>query len=197
MGVRLLVVAAVAALLATPPALAAERYALDPARTEIRFSWAFAGTTQTASFARMDGTVLVDPTDLASSVVDVVIDPASVRTGLDFLDDILQSPRFFAAAAHPEIHFVATDVRALGETGATLAGDLTIKGITRRVVLDAALVDTDAGADGGDVARGDAPVTIVATASVLRWEWDLGGTIPLASDAVRITIRAALAPVPA
>jgi hypothetical protein len=40
-----------------------------------------------------------------------------------------------------------------------------------------------------------APVTIVATASVLRWEWDLGGTIPLASDAVRITIRAALAPV--
>jgi polyisoprenoid-binding protein YceI len=189
--VRPLVLAAVALGLAAPPAAAAERYELDPDRTEIAFSWGFAGSTQTASFARMDGTVVVDPADLDAAVVDVVIDPTSVDTGLAFLDDILQSPRFFASAEHPEIRFVATDVRAVGETAASLAGDLTIKGVTRRVVLDARLAD-EGTRPPLDAA---APVTIVATASVLRWEWDLGGTIPLASDAVRITIRAALAPV--
>ena len=190
MPARILVAIAAVALAVAAPADADVRYALDPARTEIRFSWTFAGGTQTAAFERVDGTITVDPDDLDASVVDVVIDPTSVRTGLGFLDDILQSPRFFASAEHPRIRFVATDVRAEGASRAALAGELTIKGITRRVVLDAAVAEADRPPGADDPSR----VTVVATASVLRQEWELGGAIPLASDAVRITIRAPLAP---
>ncbi len=173
----------------------AEPFVLDAAQTEIAFSWEFAGAEHSAEFDRFSGTANVDPDDLGATFVDVVIDPASVNSGIEVLDGILRSERFFAVADHPEIAFVATDVQPLGATRATVLGELTIKGITRPVALAATVTDgaptapetaTEAGPEMGR------RVAIVATTWVLREEWDLGGAIPLASDGVRITISTAL-----
>lgn len=99
----------------------------------------FMVTTVRGQFKDFEGTFEVDGDDYKSLKADVVIKTASVSTNTDQRDEHLRSADFFDAAKYPEMHFVSTGVQKNGEDDFTLTGDLTIKDVTRPVVLNATL----------------------------------------------------------
>jgi len=185
---------AVLAVAAAPPALAAETYAFDQGHTEIRVAWSHAGiTTQSAEFEAVDGEVVIDREEIAGSAVDVTIDASSIETGVEAFNEHIASSDFFDVAEHGEITFTSTEVVRVGRDRALITGDLTIKGITRPVTLDAALTFDGPHPLGAFMDQYDAYYTgFEATTTVRRSRWDLGMFAPLVSDAVDITIRTEL-----
>jgi polyisoprenoid-binding protein YceI len=79
---------------------------------------------------------IVTPEDPADSSVTVSIDAASVDTGNQTRDDDVRSERFLDVVNHPLITFRSTGVTPTGGDKYQVAGDLTIRGVTRPAVLD-------------------------------------------------------------
>ncbi len=191
---KLAAVTVLAATTAAAPAVAQETYAFDQGHTEIRFAWSHAGiTTQSAEFESVDGEIVIDREEIANSGVEVTIDAASIETGVDAFNEHITSSDFFDVATHGEITFTATEVVRVGQDRALITGDLTIKGITHPVTLDAELTFDGPHPLGEFMDQYDAYYTgFEATATVRRSRWDLGMFAPLVSDAVDITIRTEL-----
>jgi polyisoprenoid-binding protein YceI len=106
------------------------------------------------------------------STVEVTIDMASVDSGSDARDEHLRSADFFDAARHPAATFVG---RASGWQGTRglLAGDLTLRGVTRPVTLQAEYLGYAADPWGGHRA------VFTATGTVNREDWGLTWNLPL------------------
>ncbi len=140
------------ALFATP-ALAAPalnvpsgRYAIDPAHTSVTFKISHFGLSNyTARFAKVSGEAMVDAAAVASSKLNVKIDANSVRTDYPFPDKedfdkkIGNSAAFLNGAKFPDITFVSKSIILTGPKTAKISGDLTLRGVTKTVVLDTVL----------------------------------------------------------
>ncbi len=87
-------------------------------------------------FAKWAGTIALDEQDPARSSVDVRIDAASIDTQVADRDAHLRSKDFLDVEAHPEITFRSKRIER-GGAGYLVTGDLTIRGTTREVTLDA------------------------------------------------------------
>lgn len=113
---------------------APETYIIDTSHTASQFSYRYLGmSSQTNRFERVSGTVVFDRA-AQSGWADVSIDATSVNTGQPLLDAQMQGADFFDAANHPAITFRSGKMVLNGDQ-ASLAGDLTIKGVTRPVTL--------------------------------------------------------------
>ncbi len=100
-------------------------------------------TTVRGSFTKITGTVDFDPANPTAASVEAVIDVNSMSsTGVEQRDQHLLSPDFLDAANFPTITFKSTKVEPTGEGTAHITGDLTIRGVTRSVVLDAEFLGT-------------------------------------------------------
>jgi polyisoprenoid-binding protein YceI len=66
----------------------------------------------------------------------VVIDAASIETGVGDRDTHLKSPDFFDVAQFPELTFKSKGAEKQTDEALRVTGDLTIRGVTREVVLD-------------------------------------------------------------
>ncbi|HEX3223100.1 MAG TPA: YceI family protein [Nocardioides sp.] len=111
-------------------------YALDPTHTRLGFSTRHAMvTTVRGAFKEFDGEAVVDTQNPAASKVTVNIKAASIDTGVADRDGHLRSADFFDVETYPEITFVSTDVSRDGDDW-TIAGDLTIKDVTRPVTIE-------------------------------------------------------------
>ncbi|HLL24088.1 MAG TPA: YceI family protein, partial [Kofleriaceae bacterium] len=75
--------------------------------------------------------------DISKSRVEATIDVASVDTNATQRDDHLRSADFFDVAKHPKITFISKEVRVGSDGRLHVIGDLTIRGTTRSVALDA------------------------------------------------------------
>jgi len=107
-------------------------------------------TTVKGRFGGVAGTIEVDEETPNRSRVEVEIDAASIDTGVEQPDEHLRSADFMDVERHPAITFRSTRLEgAYGEPGDSfqLAGDLTIRGTTREVVLDVTF-------EGGSSTRG-------------------------------------------
>jgi len=177
---------ALASLLAfaTLPAFAADPYAIDPTHTQVEFTYSHFGFSNiTGRFDQVQSEFLFDPADPTASSVKVSIPVASLSTGVAKLDEHLQSPDFFDAAQFPTATFTSTAVTAAGEGKLSVAGDLSIHGVTRPVVMDVTINKvgthpmTQAEAAGFDAAF-----------TIKRSEFGVGAYAPAVSDEVRIEI---------
>ena len=88
------------------------------------------------TFPGATGTLTIDPKDVASAKLDVTIPVVGVETTNRELNGEFFSDEFFDAEKFPKMHFVSTGVTRTGERTAKLAGNLTLHGTTRPVVLD-------------------------------------------------------------
>ena len=86
-------------------------------------------------FGKFSGTIVIDEANPAATTVDVSIDAASVDTGVPDRDAHLRSPDFLDAGTYPTLHFQSTKVGVDGDS-AKLYGNLTIRDVTKPVVLD-------------------------------------------------------------
>jgi polyisoprenoid-binding protein YceI len=113
----------------------AASYTIDPSHTYPNFTINHLGfSTLHGRFGKTTGTLEMDQAKGTGSV-NIVIDAASIDTGFKKRDDHLRSPDFFNVIEFPELTFKSTKVTFKGN-GATLVGDLTIKGVTKSISLD-------------------------------------------------------------
>lgn len=86
-------------------------------------------------FRQFSGSVNLDEANPANTAVDITIDANSINTRDDARDGHLKSPDFLNVEAYPNLTFKSTRVDVTGATTANLHGDLTIRGVSRPVVL--------------------------------------------------------------
>ena len=114
-----------------------ERWEIDSSHSGIHFSVRHMVVAKVrGQFARWSGTVLADDGDLSRASVNVVIDASSIATGVAERDTHLKSADFLDVAKHPELTFTGKGVEKLSAGRLRVAGELTIRGVTRPVVLD-------------------------------------------------------------
>ncbi|WP_141619931.1 YceI family protein [Myxococcus sp. AB036A] len=89
------------------------------------------------SFRKYSGAISLDEQDITKSSVAVTIETGSIDSGVDQRDNHLRSPDFFDVEKFPTITFKSTKVEKASGNGLKVTGNLTIRDITREVVLDA------------------------------------------------------------
>lgn len=110
-------------------------YSIDPAHSEVDFSIRhMAISTVHGRFSIKSGTIVLDPKDITKSSVEAVIDVPSVDTGTPQRDTHLKSADFFDAAKFPISTFQSERITPSGD-GYEVAGNLTLHGVTKPVVL--------------------------------------------------------------
>jgi len=141
------------------------------------------------SFEKFSGTIDFDEANPANTKVDVKIEAASINTRDERRDAHLKSPDFLDAENHPYLIFKRKKVEVTGEKTGRLIGDLTIRDITREVVLDVEYAG-QALSPWGTTSAG-----FSATTRINRKDWNLtwnqtletGGV--LVGDEIRISIE--------
>jgi polyisoprenoid-binding protein YceI len=112
-------------------------YVLDVAHSRLGFVARHAMVTKVrGAFNDFEGTAHLDGDDPTKSSASVSIEVASVDTRQPQRDDHLRTNDFFDAATYPKITFVSTSVEKLDEENFRMTGDLTIKNVTKPVVVD-------------------------------------------------------------
>lgn len=119
-------------------AAATERYDIDAHHSAVVFSWNHFGfSSPVARLEKIEGRVMLDPSDLGKSRAFVTLPLDGLRSGNPKLDERLRSPDFLDAARYPAITFESTEVDRVGESGLKIKGNLSVHGITRPVTLNA------------------------------------------------------------
>src|SRR5262245_33282330 len=110
---------------------------IDPSHSEIQFSVRHMMiSTVRGRFKKFSGTVEADDQNPTSARVEVQIDAASIDTSDEQRDAHLRSPDFLNVERYPYITFKSTKVERVDARHGKLSGDLTIRDVTRPVVLD-------------------------------------------------------------
>ena len=179
-----LAVAAILSIAAAAPALAApETYVVDGSHTFPRFSYSHLGfSTQLSRFNKTTGKVVFDKAAKTGSV-DIEIDAKSVDTGSTLFNEHIQGEDFLDTAKFPTATFKSTKVLFKGDKPAKIQGELTIKGVTKPVVLTV----TSFQAMPQPMQKKDA-IGANATTTIKRSEFNAGKYAPHVGDEVRIDI---------
>lgn len=92
--------------------------------------------TLRGQFRRWTGTLDLCEADLTRSSIAIAIETNSVDTGNPERDESLRSPRFFASDQFPAMRFESNRIERAGD-GYRIVGDLTLRGVTKEIVLEA------------------------------------------------------------
>jgi polyisoprenoid-binding protein YceI len=167
-----------------PSRVTAGTYMVDPAHSQITFTVNHLGfSNYSGIFGNPTGTLTLDPKDPAKAKVSIDVPINKLVTTVEKLTEHLLSPDFFEQASYPTAHFESTSIEPSG-TKAKISGNLTIKGVTKPVVLDATFV-------GAGAMRGKQTIGFDATTTIKRSEFNILRSIPGISDAVPLTIAVA------
>jgi polyisoprenoid-binding protein YceI len=182
------------ALIAPMAALAAEStWTFDPTHSHASFSIRHLVISNVrGEFRKLSGAVRLDEQDVTKSSVEATIPTASVDTRVDARDKDLRSANFFDVAKYPNITFKSTKVEKAGEGKLKVTGDLTIKNVTKPVVLDVTGPTAELHDPWGGTRRG-----ISATTKINRREFGLSYSAmieagPVVGDEATIEIEAEL-----
>jgi polyisoprenoid-binding protein YceI len=187
---RIVMFAAAALTLASTPALAkTETYTLDPGHTRAVFKVRHIFTKVPGYFKTVEGTVQYDKEKIEASSVDVTIQAASIFTDNEKRDNHLRSEDFFWVEKHPTLTFKSKKV-VPGEGDAfKIVGDLTIRGVTKEVTLDAKRLGVaDLGANLGKRAGFEATTEIDRKDYGVAWNSKLENGGFMLGDEVEITL---------
>jgi polyisoprenoid-binding protein YceI len=126
--------------------------------------------------------------ELDSAQVKVTIDAAGIDTRLEQRDAHLRSPDFFDVERYPELTYVSRQVERSGGDSYRVVGDLTIRGVTREVVLDAAYQGQGQDPWGGSRMAFHATGRLDRREFGLTWNQALETGGILVGDEIRLTI---------
>ena len=184
---RFLAVLMMASVMTLPLPLRAETLflTLDPQHTHVMFSVMHLGLARThGTFDKVEGRAVVDRNQPQSAVVEVMIDVASLDSGLDARDANLMGGSWFDAEDHPRMNFVATGFDPSGEAAGVLTGDLTLRGVTRSVTLDV----TYNGSAGDPFSSRKTRHGFTATGVIRRSDFGMDFGLDFVGDEITLTI---------
>jgi polyisoprenoid-binding protein YceI len=166
------------------------QWRLDPTHSNVEFAVKHMMiTTVRGRFNEVDGTVQYDEKDPTHSSLEVSIKTASLDTRTPDRDAHLRSPDFFDVEKYPTMTFRSTRVEVTGSKRLRIEGDLTIRGVTKPVVLE--VVEEGRAKDpwGGDRAGFTATTTIDRNDFGLVWNkalehggWLVGQEVKVSLD---------------
>lgn len=153
-------VAAQAPLGAAPAGSAAvSTWKIDATHSELSFRIRHLVSKVRGTFGEWNGEIVAAPANLAGGSVAVTINTASIDTKNERRDNHLRSEDFFDAANHPQITFRSRRVDVQGEK-IRVTGDLTMRGVTKPVVLNGELTGIGKDAQGKQRMGFEASTTI-------------------------------------
>lgn len=163
-------------------------YGLDKSHGYITYTYSHMGySTPHVGFRSFDVGLTLDNENPADSAIDVTIDATSIDSRVDAFNGHLNGPNFFDTTNHPTITFKSTSFEDAGEDKFNIVGDLTIKGVTKSVTLDATLVKA-----ANHPMKKTPTIGVTAEAKVSRSEWGLSRAVPNVGDEITIFISVEL-----
>jgi len=162
---------------------APESYAIDKTHSQAVFTFDHHGFAPvTGMLGGITGQIVFDAEAPETSTVTAEIPLSTLATGFAPRDEDMTSSDFLDAEGSPVVTFRSTSVKVTGTNRALITGDLTIKDITREVVLDTVLNKSAPSADGTPT------IGLEATTTLLRSDFDAGRSAPANSDAVEVRL---------
>ena len=163
---------------------------IDSSHSAIHFSVRHMVVSKTRGrFTKFSGQIEFDPDDPAKSSVQVTIDPASLDTADAQRDAHLRSADFFDVDKYPQATFKSTKVIDLDGDKYQVEGDLTIRGVTRPVVLEAVFEGSAKDPWGGERAGFAAVASVDRRDFGLTWNKALEAGGVLVGDKVELTLE--------
>lgn len=148
--------------LALPVFASAATWNIDPDHSNVGFKVKHLMVSNVkGNFNKYSGVVEIDDKDVTRSKVDVTIDTASINTNVQKRDDHLRSADFFDVTKYPNMTFVSKKVAKAGKGALKVTGDLTIRGITKEVVLNVEPLSKESKDPWGNTRRGTAASTTI------------------------------------
>ena len=182
---RLVFASTLAAGLAFGGAAHADTYVFDKGHTEIRFSWSHFGISRMSGMMLdFDGALNFDAAAPENSTLRFTGKTNSFWTRVKELDDHLQGADYFDSAKYPEITFTTTKLEKTGDKTGKITGDLTIKGVTKPVILQAEMKF-----QGLHPYFKKPTLGFEAKTTIKRSEFKVESGIPFVSDEIEITIN--------
>jgi polyisoprenoid-binding protein YceI len=177
-------------LLASPLYAQATEWQIDPQHTSTQFAVSHMKTsTVRGRFNKTTGTVKWDGRDFASASVEIATDVASIDTGVPERDAHLRTADFLMVEKFPTITFRSVKIEPASSGKLRMTGNLTIRGVTKLVVLDVAGPSEPVkGPDGAIRVGASATTTIDRRDFGLRWNRVLEAGGLLVGFQVAITI---------
>ncbi|MCE1198526.1 MAG: YceI family protein [Marinilabiliales bacterium] len=114
------------------------KWVIDPVHSEIAFKVKHLMISHVkGTFQEFDATVETDGDDFSTAAIRFGLNPASVQTGNPDRDGHLKSADFFDVENHGQLTFVSDTLSQIDDETYLLTGDLTIRGVAKRVKLNA------------------------------------------------------------
>ena len=173
---------------ATATATATRTFAIDKAHSEALFQVRHLVTKVRGSFTEFDGTIEFDEAQPTKSSVTFTAQAASIDTNNADRDVHLRSDDFFAAEKYPTLTFRSSSISATGGNEYTVNGDLTIRGITKRIALPVSFLGKAKDPWGNEKLGFETEITINRKDFGLTWNAALEAGGFLVGDDVKISI---------
>ncbi len=186
----LFVVLATGMFAAAAPPAQAERFEFDPRRTEVRFVYKMAYSTQRGRFTKVSGTLDYDDAAPEKTKVSASIAAASLTTGEALVDNELKGAAFFNVKASPTIAFKSLSVKPHSATAADVSGEITVNGITKPVMLKVSLKPHDDAARKHDAGARE----FIATTRIQRSAFNMTDYQSMVDDDIDLEIVAIVRP---
>ena len=181
--------------LLAPLNVMAATYNLDPVHSTVQFKVKHLMISNVKGvFEKFKGTVFIDENDVSKSKVDVSIEMASLNTNIAKRDEHLRSADFFDVAKFPFMTFVSTKVEKAGVDKLKVTGNLTIKDVTKSIILNVEGPTGEIKSPQGDVRRGaSAAATVNRQDFGVTWNKKIFGGGVVVADDVYINIDTEMA----
>lgn len=159
-------------------------YEIDPTHTSVAVSWDHFGFSNPMAFIPdATGEIKFDSANPEKSTVNVTLPISGINTFVPKLTEEFKGAEYFDAAKYPTATFRSTKVTAKGDNKFEIVGDLTLKGITKPVTLEATL-----NKQGEQPMLKKPAVGFNATGVLKRSEFKIDKYVPNVSDEIKLTI---------
>lgn len=181
------------ALTREPAQVRSGSYVLDPAHGKITWSVDHMGfSTYVGQFSGVSASLQLDSANPAASRLDATVKMDSVGTFSDGLDKHLATADFFDTANYPTATFRATSIRRTDADSADISGNLTLRGVTRPIVIKA-----DFNQAGVNPVSKLYTVGFDGKATIKRSDFGISYGLPMLGDEVTLQLEAEFVAKPA
>jgi polyisoprenoid-binding protein YceI len=164
------------------------RYVIDDAHSAVDARVAFLGLGhKTAHFPDMSGSLTLSESNYEAVKMTVTVDARTLTTG-DSESRRLKGRHFFDVEHHPTVMFQGERLMLTGERTATMAGQITARGVTRPATI--ALTFSQAPFE----TTGSEPLGVIGTTTIDRRQFGMTAFPLIIGNKVRITIKARMVP---
>ncbi|MDQ6693436.1 MAG: YceI family protein [Chloroflexota bacterium] len=163
---------------------------IDPGHSTVEFvAKHMMITSVRGRFPDVEGTIRFDEENIANSSVEATIQVATVTSGSEQRDQHLRTGDFFLVDEHPTFTFKSTRIEPKGSDEYKVTGDLTIRGVTKQITLDATFEGRNTSPWGAEAIGFSATTTINRKDFGVNWNVGLEAGGVLVSDKIKLDLN--------